>query len=114
MAGEEQRASERILVRRDIELVRGSDTLRGATENLSLGGALVRIAAEPPLRAGERLGVSFTLPGLQEPVRAEADVRWVNDVDRGLAGIQFLTGFRAKETWALHQLINRLKTERGG
>ena len=101
----EQRSSERFDIERDIELVRGEETVQGTTVNLSLGGAMVRAGFSPPLSMGDKLRVSFELPGLDAPVRMEAQVRWVSDIDPSRAGIQFLTGFRAKEAYALGALL---------
>jgi c-di-GMP-binding flagellar brake protein YcgR len=102
---ERRRQPERAALRREVQISRGGTRASGVTDNLSLGGAMIVCDADPPLRVGERITLSFALPLLDAPVRTEAEVRWINDIDRRCAGVQFLTGLRARETWALDQLI---------
>ena len=107
----EQRRFERFRFQTDVEIARGDTRIQAAMENLSLGGAMLCSEAEPRLGMGERFEVTFALPELKDAVRMEAEVRWINSVDPRFVGIKFLTGFRAKETWALNRLFSRLKAE---
>lgn len=107
MAHHEQRASTRYDVEIEMEVARGEVPTHALTINLSIGGALIRVSAEPLLRVGEVVTVSFRLPDLDKPLSARAGVRWVNDVDTSIVGLQFMTGFRAKETWALGRFLER-------
>ncbi|MCA9652771.1 MAG: PilZ domain-containing protein [Myxococcales bacterium] len=109
MAPHEKRASTRYEVELEMEVVAGDQSVTAQAVNLSLGGALVRIPTERPLRVGARIGVSFRLPDLDKPLVAKADVRWVDDGDPEVVGFQFVTGFRAKETWALGRFLERHK-----
>lgn len=79
------------------------------SEDVSAGGMRLRIEVEsdvPPV--GERFSLYFSLPLLSEPVRAQGEVRWVDAGSPTICGIQFTTGLRAREVWA----INRLHTRR--
>ncbi|MCH9680208.1 MAG: PilZ domain-containing protein [Deltaproteobacteria bacterium] len=105
--GQEKRASTRYNVAVQMDVTHDGAMASGLTVNLSLGGALVRVPAEPPLRVGDRVEVSFRLPDLDKPLAAKAEVRWVDDGDGEIAGLQFVTGFRAKETWALGRFLER-------
>lgn len=100
------RVHERHAIRREIQVFRGDDVATGVTEDLSLGGAQLHVQIEPPLRTSERIRLVFTLPDLADPVTVDAQVRWVSDVDRSYIGVQFVSGFRAKETWALNRYID--------
>lgn len=105
----EKRTSERIAVEQEIRVFRGDDETIGTTANLSLGGAQLRIALSPPPRLGERLGISFRVPLLDGPLQAQAEVRWRSEIDTSMIGIQFVTGFRARETWALSRHLEAMK-----
>lgn len=109
----EKRRNQRFRVQTEIEVTRGETRVVGTTENLSLGGAMFRAELEPTLKIGERVGISFELPDLKDRVKAEAEVRWVSGTDAATVGVQFTTGLRAKETWALNQLLSRLEPDPG-
>ena len=51
----------------------------GFSENLSDGGLFVATYNKRTL--GERLHVRFTLPGLERPIDATVEVRWLRDYD---------------------------------
>jgi hypothetical protein len=108
------RVHERHAIRREIQVVRGDDVAEGVTEDLSLGGAQVHVQIDPPLRTSDRIRLTFTLPDLADPVTVHAQVRWVSDVDRAYVGVQFISGFRAKETWALNRFIDGHTVQQGG
>ncbi|NVB39907.1 PilZ domain-containing protein [Pseudenhygromyxa sp. WMMC2535] len=79
------------------------------SEDVSAGGMRLRVDDESQVpKVGERFALSFTLPLLADPVKAEGEVRWVDKGAPNICGIQFTTGLRAREVWA----INRLHTRR--
>lgn len=108
------RVHERHAIRREIKVVRGDDVAHGTTEDLSLGGAQIHVEIDPPLTTSDRIRLTFTLPDLADPVTVDAQVRWVSDVDRSYVGVQFVSGFRAKETWALNRFIGGHGRQQGG
>lgn len=75
------------------------------TQNLSLGGMLASIDFEPALALGQSVHVSFSVPQLAEPIEVEAEVRWTAGA---VIGLQFSTGLRAKQTWALGKFLESL------
>lgn len=77
------------------------------SEDISAGGMRLRVVGDTP-KIGERLKLSFRLPLLAGPIEAEGEVRWVDRGTPAVCGIQFSTGLRAREVWA----INRLHTRR--
>lgn len=107
MVGVEQRVHTRYEIAHAVELTRADVTIAGQMHNLSRGGTLVSADMEPRLRVGERMTVSFRLPDLESPIACQAEVRWVSDVDPKIVGLQFVTGLRAKETWALGRFLER-------
>jgi hypothetical protein len=107
--GQEQRKNERFGVQHEVRVRRGEVELQGFTLNLSLGGASLRLELDGPLQVGERFEISFRLPDLDAPLRSQASVRWVSEIDPGLCGVQFMTGFRAKETWAFNRFLERAR-----
>lgn len=75
------------------------------SQNLSLGGMLGSVGFEPALALGESVHVSFSVPQLAEPIEVEAEVRWTAGA---VIGLQFSTGLRAKQTWALGKFLDSL------
>ena len=107
MSRPEQRISERVATSLPIRIERGDAVIEATTSNLSLGGALVTAGMSPPPTMGETFAVALALPTLAEPLRAKAQVRWIGST--GEYGLQFITGFRARETWALGQWLDRIR-----
>lgn len=107
----ELRKSERFSAELSIQVAFDDQHYAGRTVNLSLGGALVRLDGGVTLRVGSRVRVRLALPTLAAPLEADAEIRW-ND-DDGACGLQFASGFRARETWALGQWLDRLRREQG-
>jgi hypothetical protein len=107
MAAADKRKNERVETVLAIQLDRGGEIVEGTTVNASLGGVLVRARLDPTPVVGERIGIALALPTLAEPVRAHAEVRWVGPA--GEFGLQFATGLRARETWALGQWLERAR-----
>lgn len=98
-------ASRRLHERFDVELpvvvLHGGAEIPGSTVNVSLGGMLIKL--ERPVAYGSNVTVRVELPALKEPAELPAVVRWDRD---GTIGVQF-NGLRAKDTWALNQLMKR-------
>jgi uncharacterized protein (TIGR02266 family) len=102
--------------RTDLELqveVRADQELyAGTTKNIGLGGVFL---ATPKVRAiGERLVLRFTLPGEDEPIAVESEVRWVRAPAAGAAveeppgmGLRFVN-----LAFELSLLLQRFLTER--
>lgn len=109
MSFAEKRTSERIFVEQEIRVRRGEEEFVGSTANLSLGGAQLRVDLSPSAKIGERIHVSFRVPQLADPLEAQAEVRWRSEIDGAMIGIQFTTGFRARQTWALGRYLEELK-----
>jgi hypothetical protein len=107
----EQRAHARYNVDHAVEMGRQDELTAGRTINLSRGGMLVSVPIEPALSVGERVTLSFSVPDLEAPIRCKAEVRWANRVDRTIVGVQFVTGLRAKEAWALGRFLERIREE---
>ena len=96
-------ASRRLHERFDVELpvviLHDGIEIPAATINVSLGGMLIK--TERRIAFGANVFVRVELPALKEPTELAAVVRWDRD---GQVGVQFST-LRAKDTWALNQLM---------
>ena len=66
------RAAERVVVRMEVHLGNGKLLRLCQCENLSVSGMLIRTSEEYPI--GSTVGVEFTLPGDEEPIRGEAQI----------------------------------------
>jgi hypothetical protein len=44
---------------------------------------------------------------LHDPIRAEAEIRWIDRSSAASCGVQFMTGLRAREVWAINRLHAR-------
>ncbi len=107
MPPSEKRTSTRYQVEIDMLVICEGQETAARTLNLSLGGGLIHAPTPTPLRVGQQVQISFHVPELAAPLKASAYVRWVGDLDTALVGLQFVTGFRAKETWALGRFLDR-------
>ncbi len=105
MAFEDKRRSKRFDVQLALRVRRGEETVAGMTQNVSLGGMLASVPLEPQPGIGDRMMVSFSVPVLPEPIEVEAEVRWIRG---GALGLQFTTGLRAKQTWAIGKFLETL------
>ena len=105
MAFEDKRRSQRFDVQLALQVRRGEQEVTGLTENLSLGGLLASVAFEPALAVGDRVHLAFSLPQYEGPIEVEAEVRWAKGAS---LGFQFVTGLRAKHTWALGKFLEAL------
>ena len=100
----ERRDNQRFEVEVVVQIHRDNGTVDWPSEDISAGGMRLRVVGDAP-KVGERLKLSFRLPLLAAPIEAEGEVRWVTPT---VCGVQFSTGLRAREVWA----INRLHTRR--
>lgn len=67
----------------------GGGKVEGKTINISMSG--LAIATETLLKKGDYLKVELSLPGMQRPTRALAEVMWVEEKDgQHASGIRFL------------------------
>lgn len=71
--------------------------------NLSLGGAFLDTQR---LAMGERVHLSFKLPGLEDVIETQSTVRW--STQEGI-GVQF-DGLRARDVWALNRFFEQLRS----
>jgi hypothetical protein len=108
MAHAENRSNPRYVVDLEAEVTAGSDVVPGRIGNLSLGGAMLTAAPAKALRVGDRVQLTFAVPGLASPLSVTAQVRWISPADPELVGVAFVTGLRARETYALSQYFERL------
>lgn len=109
----DQRQNERFDAQLPVMVRRADEEVVGVTENISLGGARLRVELEPAPRVGDRIRVQIRLPNLEQPLQADAAVRWRDPLDASMLGIAFVTGFRAKETFALGKYIESLSGPQG-
>ncbi len=105
MSFEDKRRNKRFDVELAVVVRRADVDVAGVTQNLSLGGLMADVPLDPSPALGQRLRVSFSLPGLDGPIQADAEVRWCSG---SVVGLQFVTGLRAKETWALGRFLESL------
>jgi type IV pilus assembly protein PilZ len=98
-------ASRRLYERFDVELpvviLHDGVEIPASTINVSLGGMLIK--TERRVAFGANVLVRVELPALKEPAEIAAVVRWDRD---GQVGVQFSV-LRAKDTWAINQLMKR-------
>ncbi|MBP7125532.1 TIGR02266 family protein [Myxococcota bacterium] len=86
------RQSPRLQYEASVELESDDRFYTGFSRNISTGGLFIAVPSPPPV--GTRLTVRFRLPTLQDPVEAEAEVRWVRDGSGELMpgmGVRFLS-----------------------
>ena len=89
----EERIAERHPLRVTVDYSSSHNFFTGASENISRGGLFV--ATNTPAAVGQRLDISFTVPGLDVPCTAPGEVRWIRRGDQGPAdepgmGLRFL------------------------
>ena len=77
--GNERRSLDRFESTFDVDLTSESNFFSGFSEDLSDGG--IFIATHAARRIGERLAIAFTLPGIETPIRANVEVRWLRAYD---------------------------------
>jgi len=107
----EKRLSDRVAIDLPVKIGRTGGELVGRMINLSLGGSRVELDVPVPPTVGERVHVTFSIPNVPTPLQADAEVRWAAQGETLLVGLQFLTGFRAQETWALGRYLGKPPAE---
>ena len=93
----------RVALSTNVNVARDGDTFPAVSINVSTGGLLIDCGAITPTVA-DRLVLEFSIPGLEEPVRTSVVVRWADTVRPNLIGVEFTTGLRAREVYAIQQL----------
>src|SRR5262245_43766441 len=71
------RASERFDLEVKVDLESDHNFYTGLTQNISAGGLF--IATHHLRRIGDRISLKFTLPGSDNPVTVETEVRWIRE-----------------------------------
>ncbi|MBI5500501.1 MAG: PilZ domain-containing protein [Deltaproteobacteria bacterium] len=104
--GEEKRVHDRTGVVLPLRVQAGERALEGESVDISAGG--VRVSLPEDLPFGAKVKVHVVLPTLGEETAIDAEVRWSRKDPSGwfLVGLQFQR-VRARETWALNQLMRR-------
>ncbi len=90
----EKRQSPRVTYKAEVSYGSEDNFYLGFTGNISEGGLF--ISTNNPMEVGSKIKVKLTLPGIDQPVELDAEVRWVRDIDvsdEGLPpgmGVRFL------------------------
>jgi uncharacterized protein (TIGR02266 family) len=107
----ELRASERAPLEVKVDFELQDMTYTGVTRNISAGGVFVATEDLPPV--GERINLSFSLPGSGRELAVQTEVRWVrakqsppDDKAPAGMGLQFLNP-SADDVAALDQFLAR-------
>lgn len=97
---QQRRVHERYDLRIAVVVLHAGGSYTGETQNVSLGGMLIQgEAAKVPFGAEVKVRLTSAMPKIDTELAAT--VRWVRD---GAIGVQF-GSLRAKEQWALNQLL---------
>src|SRR4051812_29423277 len=78
-ASGERRSVDRFESSFDVDMTSESNFFKGFSEDLSDGGIFV--ATHAARKIGDRLTIAFTLPGIETPIRANVEVRWLRAYD---------------------------------
>lgn len=100
---DERRRAYRHSLQLPVELTLRGDALEADILNVSTGGLMIDFKGREP-RVGDELEARFSLPGLEERITAGVIVRWVDSIRTEIAGVEFTTGLRAREVYAITQL----------
>jgi uncharacterized protein (TIGR02266 family) len=71
------RASERYDLEVKVDLESDHNFYTGLTQNISAGGLF--IATHALRKIGDKITLKFTLPGSEQPVSVETEVRWIRE-----------------------------------
>ncbi len=84
----------------------GDEKREAVITNLSVGGLYIEDEGGP-YSPRAVVGVTFSIPTLDEPISVEINVRWVNRAGDKVMGFgaQFI-GLTAKEVWALTKFFS--------
>jgi uncharacterized protein (TIGR02266 family) len=85
--GSERRVDPRFAVTLRVDYDDADDLITDYTQNLSTGGACIASSRELPVGTEIRLALSF--PGLVEPIRVAAIVRWARGGTEAMLGVEF-------------------------
>lgn len=102
----ERRENLRYAVQMAVEIDFNGQHITCSAADVSIGGIKLELAEALPIAVGDSVGVTFRLPALEDAVAAPAVVRWVDRVDERVFGVQFITGLRAREVWAINRLFD--------
>jgi uncharacterized protein (TIGR02266 family) len=103
---EHRRADRRYDRRLAVEVIHEGKRFTAHSRNVSLGGLFIETDRALPF--GANVTVTFDVPGLDEPVEAEAQVRWSEPADEGRGGVGLrFAGLRAREVWALNKYFDK-------
>ena len=103
----ERRQFERVQVTLPTKMGASPDDLSEARlEDISIGGVRAFLPGAT-LSVGQRHHIHVMLPDLGGALEVEVEVRWVDRTDSQRAGFQFARGLRARETYAIEQLLKR-------
>ena len=83
------RASERFDLEVKVDLESDHNFYTGLTQNISAGGLF--IATHHLRRIGDRITLKFQLPGSEQPVAVETEVRWIRE-NSSLQRVEGATG----------------------
>lgn len=86
-ADDERRGGERVPVALRVDYEDADDLISDYTQNLSQGGACIASSRELAVGSAVKLVLSF--PGLVEPIRVRAVVRWTKGGHETLLGVEF-------------------------
>lgn len=107
MVANERRQFERVEVKLPTKIGGAPNELAEARlEDISIGGVRAFIPGAS-LAVGQRHHIHVMLPELGGALEVEAEVRWVDRADSQRAGFRFARGLRARETYAIEQLLKR-------
>lgn len=76
-----RRSTVRLDAEIELDLHSDHNFYTGFSANISDGGLFV--ATYKPQAVGDRLEVQFKLPGIEEPIKAKVEVRWVREPRAG-------------------------------
>lgn len=77
----QRRKTVRLEAEIELDLHSDHNFFTGFSANISEGGLFV--ATYQPQKVGDRLAVRFKLPGIDEPIEAKVEVKWVRDLHAG-------------------------------
>ena len=71
------RRSGRVDLELPVDLKTAEGSIPASTKNIGRGGVFV--ATDRLRRVGERLALTFTLPGSTDPIQVQSEVRWTRE-----------------------------------
>ena len=101
---QERRVAERYAYRIKVDTEFEGTHFECESEDLSVGGMKLRFVEGTSPAVGSKVELRFHLPELDGEVKIDGQVRWLDRVDGKTCGIQFSTGLRAREAWAVSRL----------